>query len=138
MDFDIPGMDTKTLSEEGVDMAVKNLSGKPMTTKDGKPITIKLLGPDSIAYRKANRDLVRKRVRAANAAEPEPSFEENEAESIALLASLTVGWHGITNGKGEPVACTREAAAALYERFPAIRDQVDVFVAQRGNFVSAA
>lgn len=138
MDFDFPGMDTKTLSEEGVDMTVKNLSGKPLTTKDGKPVTIKLLGPDSIAYRKANRDMVRKRVRAASASEPEPTFEEGEAESVALLASLTVGWSGIVNSKGEPVPCTRDAAISLYDRFPAIRDQVDVFVAQRGNFVSAA
>jgi hypothetical protein len=138
MDFDFKGMDTKTLSEEGVDMPVRSMGGKPLRDKHDKPVTIKLLGPDSMVYRKANRDMVRKRVRANAVGETETSFDDEDAENISLLARLTVGWSGVNDPKGDPIPFSYDAAVQLYTRYPVIRDQVDLFVANRGNFISAS
>lgn len=140
MDFDLPGMDTKTRSEEGVDMTVLHITTRqPMTGRDGKTVTIKLLGPDSVQYRKETRSAVRKRLRSAvsNEADPADTFDADEAESIDMLARCTLGWTGICTTKGEPIPCTPETAAALYTGFPAIRDQVDSFIAVRTNFIKA-
>lgn len=138
MDFDLPGMDTKTLSEEGVAMPVKNLTtGEPMVGKDGKPVTITLLGPDSIVWRKQTRQAVRKRLKAVSAGTDADTFDADEAEAVDMLARATVAWTGICTTKGEPIPCTYETATALYAAFPVIRDQADNFVSLRLNFIKA-
>lgn len=143
MDFALPGMDTKTLSEEGVEMVVKKLgSTEPLKDKDGNVVKIKLLGPDSAKYRSLTRAQVRKRLsRMSTADAPEAAdamADEDEADVLATLASCTVGWTGILTTKGEAIPCTLENALALYAKYPVIRDQVDVFIAQRGNFTKAS
>lgn len=140
MDFALPGMDTKTLSEEGVAVAIKDLkTAKPIKGKDGADVTITVLGPDSRAYRMQTRDAVRKRLRAAQADEADASakFDADEAEAVDMLARITKSWTGICNTEGKPIPCTVETATALYAAFPAIRDQVDSFVAIRTNFIKA-
>lgn len=142
MDFALPGMDTKTLSEEGVEMIVNRLnSTDPLTDKDGNPVKIKLLGPDSAKYRALSRLQVRKRLSrmaAAGQAEAEKFAADDETEIIAVLAACTISWSGILTTKGAPIPCTAETAAALYTGFPAIRDQADLFMAQRENFTKAS
>lgn len=143
MDFALPGMDTKTLSDEGVAMPIKDIkTGLPLNGADGQPVTITVLGPDSKANRMAARAAVRKRLRSMTIAETVganegAAFDAEEAESIDMLASITVGWTGICTTKKEPIPCTKETAAELYRAFPAVRDQVDAFVASRLNFIKA-
>ncbi|CAB5220410.1 hypothetical protein UFOVP233_69 [uncultured Caudovirales phage] len=143
MDFALPGMDTKTLSEEGVEMVVRRIgSDEPLIGKDGTTVKIKLLGPDSTKYRALSRAQVRKRLsRMAAAGTPADSDDyaaEDEASTLSVLAACTVDWTGIMTTKGEAIPCTPETALALYTGFPAIRDQVDYFMAQRGNFTKAS
>ena len=139
MDFNLPGMDTRTLSEEGVDMQVKSLQGEHLKDADGKPVTLKLLGPDSDKYRAMTRQQVRKRFsRAAGADATKDTFAEDEADALNILVACTVGWSGVNTTKGEPIPCTPDTVRALYTNFPAIRDQADVFMATRANFTKAS
>lgn len=140
MDFALPGLDTRTLSETGVDMPVKSLQGDAMKDKDGNPVTLKLLGPDSDRYRSMTRAQVRKRIQRASAgvAAPADSYAEDEADALDILVACTVGWSGVNTTKGEPIPCTPETVRALYQGFPVIRDQADVFMASRVNFTKAS
>jgi len=139
VDFNLPGMDTRTLSEEGVDMQVKSLQGEVLKDADGKPVTLKLLGPDSDKYRAMTRQQVRKRFqRAAGADATKDTFAEDEADALNILVACTVGWSGVNTTKGEPIPCTPDTVRALYTNFPAIRDQADVFMASRANFTKAS
>lgn len=136
MDFDLPGMDTRTLSEKGVNMPVKQMDGSPLLDKDGKQVFISVLGPDSTKYRAMTRDQVRKRIQAASTGAPIP--EDEDDATLAILVACTTGWTGINTPKGEPIPATPENFAALYTRYPVIRDQVDLFMAQRQNFILAS
>lgn len=138
MDFNLPGMDTRTLSEAGIDMQVKSLQGDILKDKDGKPVTLKLLGPDSDKYRSMTRAQVRKRFSRMSSADAKDTFAEDEADALEILVACTVGWSGILTTKGEAIPCSPDTVRALYQTFPAIRDQADVFMASRANFTKAS
>jgi hypothetical protein len=145
VDFNLPGMDTRTLSESGIEMAVKSLQGVDLKDANGKPVTLKLLGPDSDKYRSMTRAQVRKRfqraaVSSAQAAQPAQTdtFLDDEADALEILVACTVGWSGVNTTKGEAIPCNAETVRALYQNFPAIRDQADVFMATRANFTKAS
>ncbi|NAZ37147.1 hypothetical protein [Rubellimicrobium sp. CFH 75288] len=137
LDFDLPGLDTKTLSEQGVPMPVLDPAGRPALDRQGRPITITLLGPDSDRYRAAARAQLRRRIQRASAGQ-EPDFAEEEAEIIAILADCTLGWEGVCTPDGEPIPCTVAAAAEIYRRYPLIRDQADRFIGDRTRFTKAS
>lgn len=139
MDFNLPGMDTRTLSEAGVQMQVKSLQGDILKGKDGQPVTLTLLGPDSDKYRAMTRAQVRKRFSRMSASDAaKDTFAEDEADALEILVACTVDWSGILTTKGEPIPCTPETVRALYSGFPVIRDQADVFMASRANFTKAS
>lgn len=138
MDFDLDSIDTLSASEKGVEMPVKDLAGTQMTDKGGKPVSITLKGPDSETYRKLTRAQVRKRIdRAAKGdkTEDDALAAEAEADAIDIMAACTVGWAGINDKAGKPIPCTAENARQLYQRYPIIREQVDLFVSNRLNFL---
>lgn len=137
MDFDFPQMDTKTRSEKGVDMTVRDLAGKPLLNAQGDKIILTLLGPDSAKYRAMQRDEVRDRLRRQSAGEPDLSPEEQEQGIIDFLVGCTIDWKGVTAG-GKPVPFSPEAARQFYQVYPAIRDQVDAFTANRTAFSLAS
>lgn len=137
MDFDLDALDTKTPSENGVDMPLRDLSGQPMTDKAGKPVTIRVKGPDSDTYRRLTRAQVRKRLEQAAAGEKlaeDEDAERNESDAIDIMAACTVSWQGINDKAGNPIPCDVKNAAELYRRYPTVRDQVDLFISARSNF----
>lgn len=139
MEFDLIGMDTKTLSEEGVEMVVKRLnSDAPLTDKNGNPVKIRVLGPDSVKYRSLTRAQVRKRVQRAAAGNNEINFDEDEADALEILVACTTAWTGVNTPDGKPIQCAADNIRKLYINYPAIRDQVDFFISQRGNFTKAS
>ena len=137
MDFDLDSLDTKTPSENGVDMPVKDLAGVQMTDKHGKPVSIRLKGPDSDTYRRLTRAQVRKRFERSAGGEKldaDAEAEQNENDAIDIMAACTVSWSGINDKAGAAIPCTPKSAVELYKRYPTIRDQVDMFVSARANF----
>jgi hypothetical protein len=134
MEFALPGMDTRTLSEEGVAMEIRTTFGQTLLDKDGKPVRIFMRGPDSATYRSLTRAQVRKRVQRASGGS-ETSPEEDEADALDILVALTVKWEGVYTPGGEVIACTPENVRALFANYPIIREQADNFAASRVNFI---
>ncbi len=54
---------------------------------------------------------------------------------IDVLVACTLGWEGLGDKEG-PLAFTPENARRLYIDYPVIREQVDNFVGNRGNFLN--
>jgi hypothetical protein len=113
-------------------------SRQPLRHADGAEAWIDLHSIDSAAARKtirAQQDR-RMRIRAAR-----PTAEELEADNVELLAALTVGWSLCSlDGEALDVPCNPANAQELYA-MPALawlREQVDVFVTDRGNFRRAS
>lgn len=141
MNFDLDAIDTKSLSDAGVDMPVKRMNtDEPLIAKNGKPVSIKLLGPDSDMYREFTRRQVQKRFAKASDTKSldKIDFEEVESDTLDLLSSCTIGWSNVLDKDGNEIAFTRETARVLYANYPVLREQVDSFVANRANFLRAS
>lgn len=139
--FDLDVMDTKSLSETGVEMEVRNITdGEPLKNSAGEPIVIRVLGPDSSVYRRLTRQQVQKRFERAQRQQniTADAYAEAEADAVEILVACTVGWRGILGKDKEPVPFSKEAARKLYEDYPAIREQVDSFASSRANFTKAS
>lgn len=142
MEFALDGIDTKTLSEAGVDVVIKKLnSNEPLKAANGEPVSIKVLGPDSGKYRTLSRAQIRKRLakRAAGQTEvTDADMDENDHDAMEILAGCTVGWAGVLDKAGAAIPCTFENAMKLYENYPVVREQVDFFLSERSNFLRAS
>jgi len=132
--MDLSALDTTTLADEGVDMEVLGVDGTVLRDEAGNAITIKLLGADSEKVRKRQRMEIDKRLKRGNRAKS--SAAEIEENGIDLLVFCTVGWSGV-KFQGEELSCTPDNVRKLYTALPALRDQVDAFVGDRGNFTKA-
>lgn len=142
MEFALDGIDTKTLSEAGVDVVIKKLnSNEPLKAANGEVVSVKVLGPDSGKYRSLSRAQIRKRLakRAAGQIEvTEADMDETDRDAMEILAGCTVGWKGVLDKAGKPIPCTIENALKLYENYPVVREQVDLFISERSNFLQAS
>lgn len=141
MNFDLAEIDTKTLSDKGVDMVVTKLnSDEPLLAKNGKPVTIIVLGPDSDVYRDISRTQVKKRLRqqADNKKIGDIDLEDIESEALAMMVSCTVGWKNVLDLEGKEIPFTAEGARSLYSNYPIVREQVDAFVVNRAHFIKAS
>ena len=106
-------------------MELRDDADAPIMKPDGASMTITLLGKDSDAYVKQDNANTNRRL--AQGTRLKITAEALRADSIALLARCTVGWDFAT-------PCTYEAAIQLYNMFPAIKEQADAFITDRGNF----
>ena len=116
--------------EEGAEMRVVN----PITGEETDfYITVK--GFDSKVFRKVSRRKQRALFAALADKDKDKDKELDEEELDAEgLAEATIGWRGLTVN-GEEYVFTQERAKDLYKQSPGIRNQLDIFVANRKNFM---
>lgn len=131
---DLSSIDTVKGSNEGFDVRIYH----PGTNED-LDIVINILGKDSDEFQKVSRAQNKKRMAKMtkggfrNTAVP---VEEIEQDSIQLLAACTKSWSGIVVD-GKPVEFSQDNAVMIYERFPWIKEQVDVAMGDRANFIKS-
>lgn len=129
--MDIATLNTAEAAEEGQWLELVH-----PTTYQPLDIRIKLLGTDSKVWRKHEREVQNKRLQRfqKRGAKARLTMEEAEAEALDGLAKVTQEWQGMKES-GKDVPCTRENARRIYQDYPWIREQVDEFVGDRGNFL---
>lgn len=130
--MDINSFDTVTRANEGAPCVLKDI-------KTGKPTNaiIVLRGMDSDDFQRIKADRARDMAaRRESGNYAELTQEEKDELAVETLARMTVGWEGLSAG-GAPMPFSLPAARDLYRRFPAIREQVNVFIADRANFLLA-
>lgn len=114
-------------------------SRQPLRDRDGKEAFIDLFSADSEQARRHNRAVQRRRLAMRNRVKITP--EELEGEAIDLLSSLTTDWHLVTlAGEHIDIPFSLENARELYSepKLAWIREQVDEFAADRGNFTQSS
>lgn len=105
---------------------------------DGKPIRIFVEGPDTPRMIAVDRKIQQRRLRVAQRTKKiDLDVEDIETETLERIVASITGWENIATG-GKPLAYSPEAARDLCEKVPIIRDQVDMFYRDRGNFLKAA
>lgn len=132
--IDLSTIDTVKGANEGFDVKIYH----PGTGKD-LDIVIRVLGKDSDEFRKVSRAQQKRLTEKATKGgfRSIQSFpEDNERNGLELLAACTVSWSGVVIN-GEEVKCSKESAVMVYERWPFIKEQVDVAIGDRANFIQA-
>lgn len=119
---------------------VHPVSRQPVRDKEGKEAFINLYSADSEMARKHQRAVTRRQLAMRGRAKNTP--EELEANAVGLLAALTAPDWYLVDFNGDPidVPYSPENARELYTE-PAvswIREQVDEYVGDRGNFSKAS
>lgn len=111
----------------------------PLKDAEGQEAWVEAFSGDSGPARDWRRALVQRRLATRN--RRQPNAEEIETDTVDLLVGVTQGWR-LLDLEGNPIeiAYSKEAARELYAD-PALawlREQVDEFVADRGNFSKAS
>lgn len=118
---------------------VHPVSRQPLRDAEGKEAFIELYSGDSEVARKHGRVVTQRRINMRGRGKL--TAQELEAEHVELLAALTVGWYLVDlAGAAMNVEFSSENARDLYG-LPAlswVREQVDDFTGDRGNFSKAS
>lgn len=101
----------------------------PVTGKTG--VALKLLGQDGRLFRERMASF---RAQQANKS-PVEIAEASEIEAMATRIAATVAWRGLEDDDGKPLDFTPENVKTLYETAPIARDQADLFMGTRSNFL---
>lgn len=131
--MDLSKLDLGAAAEQGATMTLRH----PVTDEDllddktGEPITITVMGRDSKQFRQTADRLHRARQQGSR--RKEPTLREAEKFAATLLGAVTLRWNGI-EWEGKPLECNVENATMLYTERPWIREQIDEFVGDAGNF----
>lgn len=116
---------------------------KDPETGDDKPVLaqtyIDVVSKDSPEYQRVFKAQVTKSVQRTTKAggKVKVTGDTADADRLELLVACTKGWNGFElNGREFPY--TQRNANTLYTRFKFIREQVEEFIADRGNFLPGA
>lgn len=130
---DLSSLDTKANANVGRTLTLKHpVDGSVLMTDEKKPapMTITLHGLDSDNYAK-HLHLARARILEEQGKAPD--LDESNRRNAEGFAAVTIDWHLWLDGGLVPFS--KEKALEMYIRFPWIREQVDVFVSNRKNFI---
>lgn len=136
MNFDISMLDTRTRSEAGVPMPILNpRSGAPFLGEDLQPVTITLLGPNSNAFRAANRELQQRRADYASR-NVKMGADDFERERFDMLVALTKGWSFDAMG-GQPFPFSPDNVKVFWadKRWEWVQLQAWAWTQQDGNYL---
>lgn len=136
--MDLSTLNIDETAEKGADLQLLHpVDREPLLQEDGTPITIKLLGSDSKAYREISREISRKRMNSmARSRNKDVDFTPTVEQACDILSACTVGWKGVIVN-GEKLKFSKEEAYKLYHAHSWIRDQVDLFIGDRANFFTS-
>lgn len=128
--FDLSNLDAAAGSNEGADVELLHPA-----TLEKTGIVIRVMGKDGDVYRKIIGNQNRKRIEAARKSRKlEIDADKLDADVVSLLADCTISWSGVVLD-GKPLECTPENAKMVYTRFAWIREQIDIAVNDRANFM---
>lgn len=132
--MDLSKFNIEKMAEQGANLDLLDpIEDMPLGTEE-KPVFITLLGTDSKVYRNKNLAFQRERIaKMARKRSKTIDYTVSEEQSCEMLAACTIGWEGLEID-GEELEFSPEAAFDLYMEHVWIREQVDVFIADRANF----
>jgi hypothetical protein len=121
---------TTKRSNSGVELELTLLG-----SGDKSGVFITLLGRDGTVFRSIRDERSRAMTDRVQAGKGEYTPEEQDDMVCDTLSKLTLGWRNIEDDDGSELAFTKEKAYQIYRDHPAIREQANLFLADRGNFV---
>ena len=103
-------------------------------TYEPTDIRIEILSPDSFAYKKVLIKMSKKFKDKLNSSE---SILDDEANLIDFLVAVTKSWKNVELDH-QALECTEENVRHVYTHCSDIREQVNVFLGNKANFLVKA
>ena len=131
--IDLSTLDSRKAAEAGTQLALKHpVTGLPL---EGWALTV--IGYDAARYQAMSEEHQRRRFDRL-AQSKRLTVEELRADSLELAAVLVSGWPPTFDLDGQPFPYSESNAVKLMHRFPWIREQVERFASDRGNFIKGS
>lgn len=133
---DLSDFDTVAGSNEGAGVDILN----PQTGELFEPsIVIWIYGVDSTLFQKAQQIATNKRLKGLGRKRGNITFtaEDLEEEGLNALAKCVFKWENI-EWEGKTLECTFKNIRMVLERLPWMREQLDVFMTDRANFLQSS
>ena len=115
-------------SNEGVWINIDDVNGVQI-----EGVRVKILGIDSDAYKKKQRQITDKRI---NNRKMKITSAELESEGLSLIASCVVEWEGVEDNDGA-VVCNESNVRKFLSENTFIKEQIDAAIADRANFIGS-
>lgn len=133
--------DTETASNKGATLTLLKPDTKEPALFKEKPITIRLLGPDSDVYTKHIQAKAKEARHNAAKGKKESAidFDKIKREASELYAGMTLSWDNMPAEDGKStVDFSKDAALQYYMKYKDIRVQVGNFIGEQENFIEAS
>ena len=108
-----------------------------LRTEGGEPIWLRLASTDSERVRRVNRRALNRRYQQMRSNRVSVTAEGVEGEALEALVAAVIEWGNIDIGEGVMSLCD-ENVRRFYRKLPWAREQVDTFIADRGNYSKAS
>lgn len=141
--IDLAVFDVLTKSNDGVELELMN----PEDNATGTGVFLRVLGRDSDAFKEIEYANSTKKLNrmSRNGGKIVMDAKELADEGMELLAASVVSWSvgkepwtgNIVFG-GKTLECTKANVLELFRRVPSFKDQVDIFVGDRANFLQGS
>lgn len=110
---------------------------QPLRGPNDEEAYVDMYSSDSDIARRHNREMQRRRLNMRGRGKLTP--EELEAEATDLLVALTADWLLVSlDGNVLDLPFSAQNARTVYDKVAWIREQVDEFAADRGNFTPSS
>lgn len=128
--MDLAQLDLTKSSNEGAWITLRHpATGEDLSAK------IKVIGKDSTKFQQLNEEYRRKTLEEMKSNKTmQHRLEEAQKNSDNILVECTVDWQDVML-EGELLPFTPKNVAMVYERFSWIKEQIDVAIADRSNFL---
>lgn len=127
-------LDTKKKANAGSFLHLKHpATGEPLYDNDdqSKPVGLYLMGKDSDVFAKTRHKSMNEALNGKK--KTTRTSEQLEIEGIGLLSEMTTGWQNLSlDGNSE---FSRDTIAELYTRMSWVREQANLFIDDRANFI---
>lgn len=138
--MDLKNFDTAASANKPASLQLRNpstdepLMYTPQGSPTEKPVTISLYGKDSKVYTEKQKLLAGAQIKQSMNRRNRMSVDQMLAGGLDLLVAATAGWDGIIENN-TPVVFSPDEARRIYTTYPWIKEQVDEFISDRGNFL---
>jgi len=133
--MDLRTFDTVGAAEEGGTVELRDPEGNVFLDDSGKPITITVKGADSKLYTRSHHEAVSRRLsKRLGRGGMKLRSDEWDKDAMEILVKCTTSWSGIMLD-GKKLEFTESNVRMVYTDFPWLKEQVDEFVQDRGNFL---
>lgn len=126
-------------ANEGQQMEILGVDGKPLTEDEAQKPFLTILGADSTIFRDAkyqiSMELMKEREIDENHKDTPDASRERR---IRLVGACIIGWKNIQDEDNAVIECNAENVAYVLEESPHLLDMVDTFLSTRENFLKKA